>query len=257
MRQAIDGRGYALFEAATRRDDIRVVSVDIFDTLLLRTTRPESARFLDVGRIHADIVRKMGGAFSARDLLLLRLMAARAGYRNAAPVEQIREPRYADIVEVIAQACRIRGADGLAERFAAAELAYESSMLTPNRRLVGILQRAKASGKRVICISDMYFGAEHLHRLVAGKGIDFIDATYSSADFGVGKASRRLFDEVLKREGVAASQMVHCGDNAHSDHRQAIAAGLLAFHVPRSAHWRALERWRHRLFRWKFELGAL
>jgi FMN phosphatase YigB (HAD superfamily) len=259
MFQAINRKGYAAFRRASLDEATKVVSVDVFDTLLLRTTKPEPARFLDIGQRQLRILLENGASahLTAHDMLILRLMAARAAYRNARHVDGVREPGYGYIARIILGASGIRPSDSVIEDLVNAELDYESAVLAPNRVLVNILKQARKAGKRVICISDMYLSAKQIETLIRNSGIDFIDAVYASSDFGYGKASRRLFEKVLEIEQVEKTQLIHCGDNPVSDYRIAIESGIKAYHTPRGLHWRAVERARRRLFGWRHRLSSL
>ncbi len=259
MFQAIDRKGYAAFRRACLDPATRVVSVDVFDTLLLRTTKPEHARFLDIGKRQLPIMHGHGAPrhMNGRDMLVLRLMAAKAAYRNAAHVDGIREPGYGYIANIMLHASGLAPSDEVTARLVDAELDYEATVLTPNRTLVDILRKAKRAGRRVICVSDMYLSAKQIEALIRKSGIDFIDVVYASSDFGYGKSSRRLFEKVMAMEAVDATQFVHCGDNAVSDYHKAVELGIRAFHVPRAGHWRVAEKMRRRLFAWRHGLSSL
>lgn len=259
MFQSIDRRGYAAFKAATLGAGTKVVSVDVFDTLLLRGTKPESARFLDIGRRHLHALKGHGAATSLThyDLLIKRLAAARAAYRNARLVDGVREPNYRYIANIQLRSMGLTPTDDIVSQMLELELEYEASVLKPNRTLVNILKAAKHAGKRVICVSDMYLGAGDIERLVRQSGIGFIDKVYSSSDFGFGKASKRLFESVLELEGVEPSMFVHCGDNAFSDFRNAVDLGIDAYHVPRAWNWRLADKARKQMFNWRHRLDSL
>ena len=259
MFQAIDRKGYRAFRSASLDPKTKVVSVDVFDTLLLRTTKPETARFLEIGKRQLRILHHHGALarLTGHDLFILRLMAARAAYRNAPDIDGIREANYESIASIMLSASGVRPSDELIGKMLHEELHYESGVLVPNRMLVRILKDAKKAGKRVICISDMYLRADHIRSLIQLSGIDFIDTVYSSADFGYGKSSRRLFKKVLEIEGVNETQLSHCGDNAVSDFKAAVELGIKAFHVPRGLHWRVTERVRKRLFSFRHGLNSI
>lgn len=61
----------------------------------------------------------------------------------------------------------------------------------------------------------------------------FFDDVVVSALVGTSKPSRGIFDEALRRAGVASSEALHVGDSLHDDYYGAKAAGLHALLVDR------------------------
>lgn len=260
MLQHIDCTEYAAFQNACLDDTTRIVSVDIFDTLLLRTTKPEFARFLDIGIRQLAALRRSGLAVNlgAKDLLVVRLLAAQAAYRNTEHVGGVREARYAEIAGILLKACGLPMSADLIKLLAQEELSFEAEHLTPNLLLVDILGKARRKGRRVIGISDMYLSAEQIALLLHLKHLDgLLDTVYSSADFGYGKSATVLYTKVLELEEAEPAAMVHCGDNRVSDYEHAQKACVRAFHVPRRYTWRMVERIRRSVFRWRHGLESL
>lgn len=243
MMDWIDRKAFPLYEAEVAGSSTSVASVDIFDTLLLRGLKPEPHRFLDMARRQRRALRAAGHALDldAPALMHGRLEAARAAYLHCRPVCGVREAAYADIAATLLYLLGIEAAPATVERLLEVELEYEAAVLRPNPVLVRILERARAAGRRVVCISDMYLPGARLRCLVdrhVRPGL--IDRVYSSADFGYGKSSGLLYRAVLADLGVAAGAVAHCGDNFHADVRQAQAAGIRAVHVPRHGAWRSM-----------------
>lgn len=259
MRQSIDRKGYEAFKIASMSDSTKVVSVDVFDTLLLRKTKPEPARFFDIGRKQLEVLRRHGvsASITEKDMLIKRLISAKAAYRNARVVDGVREPDYSYIARIMLSSLGVNPSDVLIEHMLDLELKYESSSLVANRLLVKILKDAQKEGKRVICVSDMYLSAKNIEALIYGCGINFIDTVYASSDFGYGKASKLLFEKVLELEAVDPEAFVHCGDNAFSDYHKATELGINAFHVPRGRNWRFADKTRRQLFTWRHGLNSL
>ena len=51
---------------------------------------------------------------------------------------------------------------------------------------------------------------------------------------GTSKPARGIFDEALRRAGVAAHEALHVGDSLHDDYHGARAAGLVALLLDRA-----------------------
>ena len=235
----------ALFEEV--RDalpGIDVLSLDVFDTLLLRDHRSELERFTDIAeafaaRLAAD---DPAAAPSARACLVARVMAAATAYRVTAAVDGCREGRHADILaETVAL---LRLPPGQAATLAEAELAVETAQLRLSAFAMRLVELARHAGKRVVLISDMYYPASHIATLLAACGCDpaAFDAIWSSADTVRNKRSGTLYPVVAAELAVPPGRILHLGDSFGSDFAAAVSAGLQAIHLPVP---RALARRRH------------
>jgi FMN phosphatase YigB (HAD superfamily) len=213
----------------------RVLSTDLFDTVLLRDRSTESERFAAACRRAAPHV-----GVEAAVLTRLRWSFHDCAYRAVAIERPEGEASLAAICAAIATAC---GLDGdAAEALHRAEVDIDIAHLRPNRPLVTLLKRAARSGMRVIAVSDTYYLAADLRRMLdAVVGPHPIAEVYSSADLGLTKHAGRIFAEVAGREGVAAEHIVHVGDVDQIDVQMARAASWAAVHLPRDGRYRSLK----------------
>lgn len=248
---------YARFAELANSSEVDVVSVDVFDTLLLRTTLPETAKFRQFGNaMWRAIPNGLDGVRDpARYLQSLRLLAARIIYHQKPMTRGGREATleeiYGCIVFAICQQyndvsdtdCQL-----ILSRFREIERELEVRDLTPNKTLVETLKAARRDGKRVIAISDMYLGRADLQHLLGTFGLDgLFDTVYVSSEYGFGKACGALFDEVVEDMGRTPSQVCHIGDNHFSDYLVPASKGIKAIHAPRPRWWRLVARVRRHL----------
>ncbi len=244
---------YDLFKNEALRQETKVVSVDVFDTLLLREVKPEYIRFQDIAKIQLSQLRTLGfaGHINHIDLMILRILAAKAAYRNIMPVSGVREAKYSDFMKVMLKSlnCPLELIDDLKK----IEIDYERTVLYKNNYLIKILEDLKKQGTRIICISDMYLSSYDIRALIGAHiSIKLFDEIYSSADFGYNKASGLLYHKIAEIEKVKTSEIVHCGDNYHSDCFMANNNGLRAIHVPRSRVWNVVKRFLQRKFEMQY-----
>ena len=219
-----------------------LVSVDVFDTLLLRGTRPEFARFADVSRLQHQAL----GAVSpgAKTLLACRLRVTRRAY------EAVRAGRSGEVsfAAILDEMCaELALPPDSAQALLAAELEYEAGVLTPNRDLVDVLAGLDLP---LVAVSDTPLSAAALAGLLGRFLPDLpLRRIYSSADEGATKRGGGLFDVVCGREGVAPGRVLHLGDHARSDVSVPRARGLTAVHLPRPSLWRGVHGMRHQHWR--------
>lgn len=225
---------------------IRLISVDVFDTLLLRGTRPELARFGDVARAQAAALAARGVRVDADALYAARLVAARTAYRVIATVEGEREGRLQMILEMV---CAALGLDpALASVLAEVEFDCELGCLVGNAELAATLTRHRAAGRRVVFASDMYLPADLIARLIRGLLPELeLDGGYSSADIGMTKRGGGLFRVLMEQERVPAEAILHMGDSETADVATPRSMGIHVLHTPRPRSWQRINGLRHRL----------
>jgi FMN phosphatase YigB (HAD superfamily) len=225
-----------------------VVSFDLFDTLLLRGTRPELQRFGDAARAQHAALTAAGLASPGADALYRgRLRAHKAAY------DRVRragagEVRHADILAEVCRLCALP--PGAAAILADAELDRERYALRLNRPLLAVLREARARC-RVVIASDMYLSAAQVGRLIAWIAPDLAGVPlHVSSEVGASKRRGDLFAAVAAAEGVSPAALLHVGDDPVNDVAQARAAGCRALHLPRPAPWRAVRTARASWVRW-------
>lgn len=222
-------------------DEVDLISVDVFDTLLLRGTEPEKARFLAIAKLASQRLGGAGREMSPSLLWRARLQCIDPAYRA---VEIFRPAGDVPLALFHRLQGALLGLEAAADAaLLDAEIAGECRHLTPNRPLIAQLTRLAEAGKRVVAVSDTYFTGAAIERLLNELAPDHpIARVYSSSDAGVTKRSGELFALVVKAEGVAASRVLHCGDDPHSDIRMARQRGLRAVELSRPRGVRLLRR---------------
>ncbi len=240
---------------------VKVLSLDVFDTVLLRDSTSELARFDETAfrylRRNLSIPRSLISPPAAA--VLARVHAAADAYQMAPPVRALgpggvttwsSEARYADIT---LQLVRRMGVEDYWWKMAtlgwrSAELEVETNRLERSPMMEEVIEHAARHGTKVILVSDMYLEGDTIAGLVEGTGVDMtcIDRVVSSADRGLTKRSGTIFPELAREMGVEPGEMLHAGDNLHSDYRQPMRCGLQVQHLPIPARLRRLRMQSHR-----------
>ncbi len=211
------------------QSDVRTVSFDIFDTLLERPAlRPDDIFFLlnepvkqILQRDHFDFYR------------------ARRSIENEAVKNQDSSSRqeYTLSFEQIYEYFRIKHqlTSNQMQQIMELERDLERQLLTPRANGQRLFEAARAAGKHIICLSDMYHDSQFLAELLKQKGFVGFDTIYVSSEIKKRKDTGDLFIHVLESENLGPHEMVHIGDNIDSDFRIPLRLGIPAFHVPSSA----------------------
>lgn len=196
-----------------RQPGIRVVSFDIFDTLLVRPAlRPKD--------IFHVLAKKVDAALGV-DFINMRWNAE----------AQLGKP-HADIRDIYEHMARRHGLDArTANALLEEEIRCEQTLLTPRPDIKALYDEAMRLGKRVIAVSDMYLPGDILDGILKKKGCP-VAAVYVSCDYGARKSDGALYDVVLDAEGVHPSEILHVGDNRRSDYLEASKKGITAVWHP-------------------------
>lgn len=214
----------------------RIISCDVFDTLLHRDHRAERQRFNDIAvlaarRLAAErrIVRHPGAIYDAR------IDVQKQAYRALDLSCPTGDVRFADMIDAMG---RILSLDAqAAEVLHEAEIAVEIAQLAANTVLLAWLREQAQAGCRIIAVSDTYHRGETIAQLLAAHAPDHpVARIYASADHNATKRTGALFEVVLRHEDVAAADILHIGDDTTADVTMAQAAGLRTLQVLRPKH---------------------
>ncbi len=221
---------------------VRHLTLDVFDTVVLRNSKAESRRFWEIAGRVAECLRRHGIEGSNRegapsleqaDVFVSRLMATRASYRTRRPVSHCRE---GSLTAIYVGMCGSLGLDpDLANELIDIELGYEMENTVRNPLIGDVIRFAAEAGSSISMISDMYMHAPQISRIVRHHFRDEADALgelVSSADESISKRSGHLFDFVAKREGLEPKDFLHIGDSVVGDFRSPILRGWRALLIP-------------------------
>lgn len=194
-----------------------VVSFDVFDTLIVRP-------FSDP----TDLFYLIGMYFSCPDFRLFRIEAeqkARYKKKNGAEVT------LGEIWYELENMTGIPAKEGIL-----IEKEVEQKYCFANPYFVGLPEKIKEAGKKVIVISDMYLDQKFLLNLLVQQGFGMVDVCFVSAEYGGTKADGTLYEIVRRKmeemEDRYSLRFLHIGDNRHSDIDMAKRAGWDTFWYP-------------------------
>ncbi|MBE5970993.1 MAG: glycosyltransferase [Lachnoclostridium sp.] len=184
-------------------DKARLISFDVFDTLLFRKTNSPETIF--------DLV---GKHFEIHGFRRLRIDMQNEASRREHEAFQYPHADMDQIYEVLAEHTEI---PVNWDEVKAYEIQMERDALTANEELLEIFLYAKEQGKRVVAISDMYLFAETIGEILRNKGFWEIDHIYCSANERKAKFNKDLFEVVAKKENVDYKDILHIGDKVRDD----------------------------------------
>jgi FMN phosphatase YigB (HAD superfamily) len=215
-------------------DDIDLISVDVFGTILARTSDDDAAWRASSVAIWPVLFRH-GIVFSG-NIEQLRSQVEAALTADLLKQNQCPEFSHERSFEALLQYLGAGGWAGTeAKALAAIEMEFEARLTRPVAPMAAWIAEQVAAGRRVIAVSDTRYSGEEVAELLRRHKVHGIAKVYSSADRGFNKFSGKLFDVVLQEEKVSPGQILHSGDNLLSDYFPPAQRGLNVRHTPRPA----------------------
>lgn len=215
-------------KTAIIQSGIKVVSFDIFDTLLERPAMIPTDIFILLQKRAAEIVNRKGFDFYKIRCKIeseARLTLARKNHSYG-------EITYNQIYAYFASKYGL--SDEQRKLLASEEIVLESEMLRARSIGQDLYAAAVAAGKRIICVSDMYHSGETLARWLVEKGYTRISHIYVSSEIKKRKDTGSLYSYVLDSEKIQPHELMHVGDNIVSDVELPIKMGIISYHLPSS-----------------------
>ncbi len=206
------------------RASFDLLSVDLFDTLILRRCGAADDLFLPV----ADRVISQGLVADGIDRWHFRALRRYAGHQALLSVEK--EGRQeATLHEIYRFLPQRRGA---VEALVATEEQVEEEICTLNPAVVSLIHALLAEEKQIVILSDSWHSASFLKRLLTSMEFPYnrLTALISSADEGLVKRNRGdLYGRLAERVApLRRGRIHHLGDQPLTDGANARRAGLAA-----------------------------
>lgn len=208
-----------------RAGNKNIITIDIFDTLLLRNDKPELQRFHETAVFQEKVLAEQNLGIDRNDLFFSRLICSHVARHHSVPEVDIRLEK---IFYLMCNFLKIEPLEYI-PRFIDIELDYEKKNLTPNYKLVNFLQTLRKDLK-IYFISDTYFPLSLLTQLMDHFIPNFVyDGIYASCDFSTTKRNGQLYDLFCLNEKLHPSQIIHVGDNYKSDVLNTRYRGITSF----------------------------
>lgn len=191
----------------------KVVSLDIFDTLIKRNVREATDVF---SLLENAYINQFGHSQPIKK------------WRIEAEKEANKRSPYNDVnLDEIYQAMKAlpeEERNWLKEK----EVELELQITQRNNGLFDVYQWCLAHGKKIILISDMYLPLDVVEKIVKNAGYNGYAKIYLSNFYRERKVTGNLFKIALKEEGVLPKEMAHIGDALRGDYMSPLKLGIQA-----------------------------
>lgn len=200
----------------------KIISFDIFDTLINRSV-PNPQDVFDI------VESKYNSTFENKieDFKGKRIKAEKNARQHTTSEEILLDDIYKELV------CK-EGIDK--NQLEKLEIETEKQVCYANPKFKNIYQKYIDNGYKVIVVSDMYLTKDVIEEILLSNGYTRYSHLYLSSETFKTKRTGSLFKEILKLEGIKASELVHYGDNLKSDVLQPMKLGIKFKHVKRAQY---------------------
>ncbi len=227
MKRLLTPRHYRGSEQNTRlRRELErggeVLSVDVFDTALIRKANQPVDVFLFI----QNDVRQLLGEKDL-DFPKMRRAAESLARKQAGDERGLEDISIGDIYDRFCEMATVKTSKK--RELVEIEIAAERLFCCPNPHIRELCRSAKDNGWKVVFSSDMYLSKEVIRELLERGGYQPDDLLVSSEE-GKAKHTGALYDTLLSKYGCRPDEVMHIGDNLHSDYVMANEKGLRAFH---------------------------
>lgn len=209
-------------------DKFKVVSFDVFDTLITRKCVSPRDIFIEVEirfKKHHDNSDKVNNFRAWR-------IKAESLAEERAKLSGKEECSFDEIYDELKALLNL--SDDEVKELKNYELEVELENVIPRRVGVQLLKYALSKDKEVVFISDMYLNSKQIKLLLNKANISIVKNIFVSCEVGVKKKTGNLFKYVCNSLSLLPKDVLHIGDNIVGDYNSALDAGLSASRIPRA-----------------------
>ncbi|KAB0669563.1 hypothetical protein F6V30_12215 [Oryzomonas sagensis] len=189
----------------------KVVSFDVFDTVVIRNTyRPEDV----FARVYKRITGTDIVSTSLPDFAAQRVAAEKKARLALMGKEEV---SHNEIMATMAQQLGLN--DEAASSISAYEIKEEVEAAYPIEPTLSLLKKLRSDGTQIVFISDMYLDYDVIKKMLIKIGaFDNDDKLYVSSLSGCKKSTGLLYKHVVEDLKIPKKQILHIGDYLLSDY---------------------------------------
>ena len=253
--------------AICHKQKIKTITLDVFDTVLLRKIHPEEQQFLLVATRWLPLLQeKINPKITAEKVLYWRqyireeLFDINNKYvldhnpNDQKHYDVTLDTWFSNLIIALAANYNVelttKTINHMVEKMIAIELETEIANLQPNHKLITVLAQLKQTyNLKLYFVSDMYLTTAQVQALLAAHHVDCFDAGITSTDAGYVKWDASLFYH-LADPGIFGTEFdlftnLHVGDNRNSDYLMPLRAGSQAVWLTKRSRQVAHVAWRN------------
>ena len=206
----------------------RIISFDVFDTLIVRSFYEPYDLFKLMNNLFNDLTKRQ-----TTDFHTLRINAEKLSREQLKKSgSNIQDVTISQIYSMLSELYNIE--KDIINKLMEKEIELEIKYAYSRNSIKELFELAKHVGKMVICISDMYLPSDVITTMLEKSGYSNLDNLFVSSEIGMMKSSGDMYKYVIKSLKCNKEDILHIGDNWHSDKNVPANMGIAHCWIPRS-----------------------
>lgn len=201
------------------KEETKVVSFDIFDTLIMRPFWNP----IDLFEFLNDYFRQIAKIETGIDFSKLRVRAEERVRTLLGISKKKQDMTLDEIYDEIKYETNLD--DEILNKMKEKEISLEIRFCNCRKTGKELYELAKYLNKKIIYVSDMYLPKQVIRKILSKNGYDN-DNIYLSGEIGLTKHMGDLYNAVLEDLKIKPEQMVHIGDNHFADYENSVKKGI-------------------------------
>ena len=205
-------------------EKIKLVSFDIFDTLILRPLFRPTYLFVIMDN---DFLKLMPE--SQENFTIIRMAAEKSARLSS----ENGEVTIDDIYQEMSDNYNIE--TSVAEKLKETEIQLEIKGCYARKTATMLFDEAIKCGKKVVITSDMYLTEDIIKKILEKNGYTGYDRLFVSCVLNKNKCTGTMYHHILEEYKIDAAEMLHIGDNYVSDIEKPRTLGIQCCYMPSPA----------------------
>lgn len=201
-------------------DSHRIISFDIFDTLIKRNCHNPFDIFDIVEKKYNNKYKKNICNFKT-----IRINAEKEARKNSF----LEEVTLEEIYSYINLDKKVKNI------LLKSEIETEINFCVQNKRMYEVYKYCLDNNKKIICISDMYLSKDVIFHILKKNGYD-IKNVFLSSEVKKQKKSGNLYKYVLDTLNVNKNEILHIGDSKRGDYLKPMSLGIKSYLIHRNVY---------------------
>lgn len=195
----------------------KIISFDIWDTILKRKCHPEEIKLHTANYIMLKYEKQLKEKYkNIYEILKLRDEIETNMCKQNKENGFDDECRIINVFQELQKEIFVENIEDISEELLREEIEQEKRNIFISPEILPIFEKYK--DLKMYCISDFYMSAESLKELLDYVKIPVkIEKIYSSADYLLNKRTGNLYKKAEEEIGVKPEDHIHVGDNQYSD----------------------------------------
>lgn len=217
-------------------DKYKLVTIDVWDTLLRRTCSPDETKLAGLRYLYLNYLNEIKEQYCDVEILFklrqkYEYFVGQKNKLNGFDNEYKIEDVLFYLLKEVMLSDDINKFEMIIGNMIKEEFSFEKKVIYADRNISNLVSKIKCD--QILFLSDFYLSSNLLSELIESvfeKENCIPKNGYVSCEINYNKASGKLFNYVLDKHNIKPSEYLHIGDNIHSDVNVPINLGIDVLH---------------------------